>query len=167
MPSSHHVIVVQDIASRYPAAKLVSSTRAEKVLSALSEIYNTYGNPTTQISDNGPPFNGVKMEEFAKNRGIQLRKIPPYHPNANPAENFMRPLVKAMKIAHQQHISEKKALDECLNSYRQTPHPNTGIPPSDMLFRDGVRSNFPRKNIDEKSLHIKINLDQEWPKRPF
>ena len=57
MPSSNHVVVVQDLGSRYPPAKLVSSTRAESVISALKDIYNNYGRPETQISDNGPPFN--------------------------------------------------------------------------------------------------------------
>ena len=57
MSSSKHVVVVQDLASRYPAAKLVTSTKADKVIPALTEIYETYGNPDVQISDNGPPFN--------------------------------------------------------------------------------------------------------------
>ena len=65
MPSSKHVVVVQDLASRFPAAKLVTSTRADKVIPALTEIYETYGNPDVQISDNGPPFN------------ITLQKSPP------------------------------------------------------------------------------------------
>ena len=43
MPSSKHIVVVQDIGSRYPAAKLVSSTKADKVIPALKEIYGEYG----------------------------------------------------------------------------------------------------------------------------
>ena len=39
MPSSHHIVVVQDLSSRFPAAKLVSSTSADKVIPALAEIY--------------------------------------------------------------------------------------------------------------------------------
>ena len=39
MPSSNHVILVQDLGSRYRAAQLVSSTKAE-VIPALKEIYN-------------------------------------------------------------------------------------------------------------------------------
>ena len=65
MPSSKHIVVVHDLASRYPAAKLVASTKADKVLPILGEVYDTYGNPEVQISDNGPPFNSKKMMEFA------------------------------------------------------------------------------------------------------
>lgn len=57
MPSNNHVVVVQDLGSRFPAAKLVSSTKVTKVIPALEDIYNAYGNPEIQISDNGPPFN--------------------------------------------------------------------------------------------------------------
>ena len=97
MPSSKHVVVVHDLASRYPAAKLVASTKADKVLPALEEVYNVFGNPNIQISDNGPPFNSRKMKEFAESRDIELRHVPPLHPNANPAETAMKPIGKAMK----------------------------------------------------------------------
>ena len=56
MPSSKHVVVVQDLGFRFPAAKLVTSTKAEKVIPVLKDIYNAYGNPEQQISDNGPPI---------------------------------------------------------------------------------------------------------------
>ena len=39
MPSSNHVILVQDLGSRYRAAQLVRSTKAE-VIPALKELYN-------------------------------------------------------------------------------------------------------------------------------
>ena len=71
MPSSKHVIVVHDLASRFPVAKLVSSTKADKVIPILGSIYNTYGNPEKHISDNGPPFNSHQMTQFATNREIQ------------------------------------------------------------------------------------------------
>ena len=126
MPSSKHVVVVQDLASRFPVAKLVSSTKADKVLPILGDIYDTYGNPTVQLSDNGPPVSSTAMEDFAKHRNIMLRKIPPMHPSSNPAETFMKPLGKAMKVAKYDRISEKSALQNLLNDYRDTPHPATG-----------------------------------------
>ena len=45
MPSRNHVVVVQDLASCYPAAKIVSSTAADKVIPAMTDIYDSYGNP--------------------------------------------------------------------------------------------------------------------------
>ena len=92
MPSSNHVVIVQDLGSRYPAAKLVSLTRAESLIPALKDIYNNYGRPETQISDNGPPFNSKKMTEFAAQNNIELQKSTPLYPFSNPVETFMRTL---------------------------------------------------------------------------
>ena len=75
MPTSKHVVVVQDMASRFPVAKIVASTKAEKVIPAMADIYDTYGNPDTQLSDNGPPFNSIAMQQFASRRGIELKKL--------------------------------------------------------------------------------------------
>ena len=152
MPSRNHIVVVQDMASRFPAAKLVSSTAAKKVIPALSSIYDAYGNPATQLSDNGPPFNSAAMKTFAKDRGIHLEKIPPLHPSANPVESFMRPLGKTMKIANHNNTDEKEALGMLLKNYRGTPHPATGVPPSAMLFRDSMDNIFPRKAVSDETV---------------
>ena len=115
MPSSNHVAVVQDVGPRYPATKLVSSTRAESVIPALKDIYNNYGRFETKISDNGPPFNLKKMTEFAA-QNIELQKIAPLHPSSNSVETFMRPLGKAMKIVHMNKENKKYTLELVLNN---------------------------------------------------
>ena len=161
MPSSKHVVVVHDLASHFPVAKLVSSTKADKVIPILGNIYDTFGNPATQISDNGPPFNGTKLQNFCRERDIALQYIPPRHPNSNPAETFMKPLGKAMKIAYQDKRSENEVLRDVLNSYRQTPHPATGIAPADMLFRHGVRADFPRKEISQEDISHAKHKDRK------
>lgn len=122
MPSNNHVVVVQDLGSRFPAAKLVSSTKSANVLPALEEIYNAYGNPNIQISDNGPPFNSKAMQNFTKSKNIAMQTIAPLHPSSNPVETLMRPLGKTMKVADLHHQPEKKALEEFLQNYRDTPH---------------------------------------------
>ena len=161
MPSRKHVVVVQDIASRFPAAKLVSSTSSKQVLPALGEIYNYYGNPKCQLSDNGPPFNSQEMEKFASERDITLKKTPPLHPQANPVETFMKPLGKTMKIAIQNNERDDKALTQLLHNYRDTPHPNTNVAPGAMLFRDGYRSTFPRVSASPEDVQKAKNRDRE------
>ena len=154
MPSHNHVVVVQDLASRFPAAKLVRSTKASSVIPAMTDIYNNFGNPETQLSDNGAPFNSQAMNNFCKSRNIDMEKIPPLHPSANPAETFMKSVGKTMKIAKQHNISEKEALAQLLSNYRDTPHPSTGVTPNDMMFRDPPQSAFPRpRNIPERSIY--------------
>ena len=38
LPSRNHVVVVQDLGSRYAVARLVSSTSANKVLPAMADV---------------------------------------------------------------------------------------------------------------------------------
>ena len=161
MPSSNHVVVVQDMGSRYPAAKLVSLTRAESFIPAPKGIYNNYGRPETQILDNGPPFNSKKMIEFTAQSNIELQKIVLLHPSSNPVETFMRPLGKAMKIAHMNKENENDALELLLNNYRDTPHSATGLTPASMLFRDDKRSSFPRKSVRTKGIIKAKEKDQK------
>ena len=163
MPSSKHVVVVQDLASRFPAAKLVASTSSDKVIPALESIYDSYGNPDQQLSDNGPPFNSRQMQDFANKRDIELQKVPPYHPSSNPVENFMRPLGKAMKVGFQNKEPESKTLKSVLDTYRQTPHPQTKLPPASILFRDGMKTSFPRKTVLEEDI-LKSRANDEKSK---
>ena len=109
IPSSNHIVVVQDLASQYPDAKILSFTKASKVIPALADIYDAYGNPQTQLSDNGPPFNSAAMKQFTENRVINQKNIPPLHPSSNPVKAFMKPMAKTMKIARQNKVPEREA----------------------------------------------------------
>ena len=82
MPSKYHIIV-QDLESHFPCGKVVASSSAMDVLPAIAEIYDAYGNPNIQKSDNGLPFNSTEMQKFANKRGIELVKKPPAHPAPN------------------------------------------------------------------------------------
>ena len=111
MPDNHHILVAQDMVSKFPAAKIMGKTDTKAVTNALDEIYNAYGDPLVHRSDNGPPFNSAGFKQFSDDRGIHHEKAFAYHPQANPVEGFMKPLGKAMKIAHRNNLNKSKALD--------------------------------------------------------
>ena len=111
MPSSNHIIVVQELSPRYLASKLAISTKTENVIQALKEIYNNYRRPKVQISDNGLPFSSSMMTKFANENDIELQKIPSLLPSSNPGETFMRPLGKAIKKAHMNKHPEKATFE--------------------------------------------------------
>nr|XP_039253147.1 uncharacterized protein K02A2.6-like [Styela clava] len=100
MPDHKHVVVIQDMKTQFPNAKIVNSTAARHVIPAIEETYTYYGQPNTHRTDNGPPFNSREFKEFSDRRGITHQTSYPYHPQANPVETLMKPLGKAMKIAH-------------------------------------------------------------------
>lgn len=152
LPTSHHIVVIQDLASRFPIAKIVKSTSAKNVLPVISDAYNMFGNPQVQKSDNGPPFNSKDMEEFTRRRNIEQVKIAPGHPAANNVETVMKPLGKAMKIGLNNKASETETLQAFLQAYRDTPHPSTGATPGAMIFRDGYCSNLPRQQLNSEDV---------------
>ena len=104
------------------------------------------------------------MKEFAEKRNFGQRVIPPLHPQSNPVETFMKPLGKAMKIAAHNKQSEQGALSQLLNDYRSTPHPATGIPPSQMMFRDPPSGSFPRKELNDEIIQRAVSRDKELKK---
>jgi ribosomal protein L21E len=160
LPSKKHVVVIQDLASRFPVAKLVNSTSATSVLPTLGETYDLLGNPENQLSDNGPPFNSKAMQLFADKRSINLQKTPPLHPSANPVETFMKPLGKPLKIASKNKIPEPCAIKDLLESYRDTPHPATNVPPNAMIFRDQPQTQFPRRTITDDDVDLARSRDK-------
>ena len=161
LPTKNHIVVIQDLSSRFPVAKVVSSTCAKKVIPVLKETYDTFGNPSVQRSDNGPPFNSTAMKTFTDSRGIEQTKIPPGHPSANNVETVMKPLGKAMKIGFSEQQAEKETLQQFLQNFRDTPHQSTGISPSSMLFRDGARSNLPRVHPSDSDIHVAKQQDRD------
>ena len=162
MPDHRHIIVAQDMVSKFPAAKILNKTDAAHVTSALREFYTAYGTPIIHRTDNGPPFNSKDFEAFSKQHAIHHETSPPYHPNANPVETIMKPMGKCMKAAHSQGKNKEKALQEWLASYRATPHSATGIAPGDVMFRHGYGSVFPKKDpVTNEQIQEAFGRDQQ------
>ena len=132
-----------DLASCYPVAKIVRSTNAKPVIPVLRDAYDLFGNPLSQKSDNGPPFNSSEMAKFSKNRNIEQVKTPPGYPAANNVKTVMKPLGKAMKKDNIQNLAELETLSAFLRSYRDTPHISTGVPPPMCFFGTVIETTCP------------------------
>ena len=77
--------------------------------------------------------------------GISHRKITPLWPQANSeAENFMKPLMKAIRSANVEGNQWKKYLYQFLLNYRATPHTTTGFAPADLLFNRKIQTKLPQ-----------------------
>ena len=161
LPDRKHVLVVQDIVSRFPSATVLPNTSTGPVIKALEDIYLAYGHPDGHRTDNGPPFNSKGFQEFSKSKGIEHILRYPYHPQGNPCETFMKPLGKALKVAYYNRENAQTALDKLLQAYRSTPHPTTKMAPGDVLFRYGYQTEFPSKKNDEAEIAAAIDRDQK------
>ena len=84
LPDKKHVLVVQDVMSRFPAATIVPNTSAAPVVQALDKVYASYGQPERHRTDNGPPFNSEEFAQYSSSKGIEQVYSYPYHPQGNP-----------------------------------------------------------------------------------
>ena len=100
-PGGAYLLVVIDAYSRFPEVEIVSSTSAQSTILKLKRIFATHDIPEVLKSDNGPPFQSHAFHQFLKDHGIKHKPSSPLWPQRNgEAENFMKPLVKAVKSAH-------------------------------------------------------------------
>lgn len=56
--------------TRFPEVEILKSIGHTSVIRRLDKIFATHGIPAVAKSDNGPPFNGTKFENFAKYQRI-------------------------------------------------------------------------------------------------
>ena len=72
VPSGEYLLSVIDTYSRYPEVEIVKSTTAGSTIPKLDRIFGTHGIPVKFICDNGPPFNGIEIEEYMKTWGNRI-----------------------------------------------------------------------------------------------
>ena len=122
MPTGESLLVVVDYYSRYFEVVTMRSTTAQKVITALVEIFARYGFPHSLKSDNGQQFVSKKFQTFLHNKGIEHRKSPPLWPQANgEVERQNRTLLKALKVAQAEGKRWQDELPKLLLAYRTTP----------------------------------------------
>ena len=96
-PTGEYLLVVIDDYSRFPEVAVVQSTSAKATIPQLEKIFATHGIPHVIKSNNGPPFSSAEIRLFMDENGPVHKRITPLWLQANaPAENFMKPLTKAI-----------------------------------------------------------------------
>jgi hypothetical protein len=91
--------------------------------------------------DNGPPFNGYKFADYAKQQGFVHQKVTPKWAQANGhVERFMRNLGKVLRNASSSEAEFEFELNEFLRNYRSTPHSSSRFPPQQLLLQSNTRT---------------------------
>ena len=80
--------------------EFVGSTTEKATISIFRRVFDTYGVPDEIKSDNRPPFNSHKFEEYTQEEGFKHRKVTPRRAEANrDVEKFMQRIKKTARIA--------------------------------------------------------------------
>ena len=110
-PTGKYFLAVIDSYSRFPEVDSVHSTSASTTIAKLDRIFAIHGLPHIVKTVNEPPFNSSDFANYMKKNGIQFNLITPLRLQANSeAENFNKPLEKAIKAARIEGKDWKKEL---------------------------------------------------------
>ena len=159
-PTGEYLFVVIDAYSRFPEVEIVHSTSAAAIIPKMDKIFATHGIPTIVKSDNGPPFTSNEIKQFMEENGVQHCKITPLWPQANSeAENFMKPMTKAIRSAKAEGKVWKKHMYKFLLNYRTTPHCTTKFSPAELLFNRKAKNKLPHipTNSTPTALEVQSN----------
>ena len=143
LTTKHVYILVQGIFTQFPAAWIVKSNSTDSVIKTTDGIYNNFGTPTSHRKLMGCHSTHNHSKSIWIHKGIKNNKVYPHHPQTNLVEIFMRPLGKAMKIAHYEHQNKENALNQLLASYQATPNIASSQAPGNLIFQNGYQNNLP------------------------
>ena len=137
LQGNQHVIVFQDMFTKWPLVFAIPDQKTERVARLLvDEIIPFFGVPESLLSDRGTNLLSHLMNDVCQLLGITKLNTTAYHPQCDEmVERFNRTL-KAMirKYAAQFDDQWDRYLPGLLWAYRNTPHESTGEKPSYLLF---------------------------------
>ena len=150
-----HVLI--DQYSKYPEVDIVKSTSFERLQPCFNRIFATHGIPEEITSDNGSPYFGEEMSDFATKMGFRHHRVTPEDPQSNGfAESFVKIMVKFIHTTIAEGKNPKNELQNYLLQYRAAPHSSTGISPAEALFNRKLRTRLP-----QLSSHVDSDVQQQ------
>lgn len=89
-----------------------------EVIPRMDKIFSEFGIPRVVKSDNGPPFSGKDLRQFAINIHFKHRKITTVWPRARgEIEQFVRTVMKVLKISRIEKKNFKQELYRISRNY--------------------------------------------------
>ena len=105
----------------------------------------THGIPEEISTDNGSPYFGREIANYAKRMGFRHHQVTPLDPKSNGlAENFAKLTCKLVHTSLIEGKDPKKELNRYLLQYRSMPHITSGKSPAELLFGRRIQSKLPQ-----------------------
>ena len=140
-------LVVVDRYSNWPSVQKAGKgdANSKKLIEEIKKHCETFGIPEELSSDGGPQFTSRETAEFMKNYGIQRRISSVQNPHSNCRAEIG---VKTMKRLLADNTGPGGSLNtdkvlRALLQYRNTPDPDTGLSPAEIIFGRKIRDFTP------------------------
>ena len=140
---NRHVVVVQDLFTKFPLVFPVPDQKAVRIAKLIAEeVVPLFGVPECLLSDRGTNLLSNVVLDLCRMLGIKKLNTTSHHPQCDGAvERFNRTL-KTMLRKHAAKLGNQwdSYLFGVLWAYRNTPHTSTGEKPSFLLFGVDLRT---------------------------
>jgi len=148
---------VVDALSKWEEVDTMRITTSASIIQRLRAWFSRYGVPAEVVTDNGPQFVSLEIEQFFKKHSTNHIKTTPYHPRSNGlVERLIRTLKRRYRSTQHEINDSLLALQNVLFSYRNAPQKTTGRAPAEMFFGrripsilDNIKPNL-RKHMEFK-----------------
>ncbi|XP_057310221.1 uncharacterized protein K02A2.6-like [Hydractinia symbiolongicarpus] len=146
MVGQRYLIYTDRFSGWTEVACLRASSNAATVKNILRQYFSTFGIPEEIASDGGPPYESNEFNAFLNNWGIRHRLSSAYLPESNGRAEVA---VKTMKRILTSNVSPTGSLDteavtKALLLHRNTPAPDMGISPAELLFGRNLPDHLPQ-----------------------
>jgi len=138
-----HVVVFQDMFTKWPLVFPVPDQRADRLVRLLcEEVIPMFGVPEALLSDRGANLLSHLMRDVCRMLGMEKLNTTAYHPECDGmVERFNRTLKSMLRKRAAQFGNQwDQHLPALLWAYRNAPHDTTGEKPSFLLFGWDCRS---------------------------
>lgn len=125
-----HIVVVQDVYTKYIELVPVRNKRGETIVKVLDAVFDRWGVPRSMVSDNGLEYTNKDVKSLLTARGVKHITTPLAHPQANPVEHVNRtikPMIAAFLKDEQNEWD--KYLSKFQLAYNTVPHAGSRISP--------------------------------------
>ena len=115
-------LVLIDAYSKYSCIHPTEAVSTKATADLLEKDFAHFGYPHTIVTDNAATFLSKEFQSWCKERGISHLTGAPYHAATNgAAERLVQTFKQALRKSK---LPPRRALDELLIQYRQTPTSN-------------------------------------------
>lgn len=135
-------LVVIDYYSKWVELRSVRGKTANDIKKTFNSIFAYHGFPDVIMADN-MPFNSYEMRRYLSDNNVNLITSSPHYPRSN---GMAEKAVNIAKTALKKCYNEAGNLDDLdmfLLRYRNTPIPDIGLSPAQMLFSRRLKDNLP------------------------